>query len=60
MYRMALNSFHANGGDGYPKLADHPGFVNTGYVDADVMREYLSKNPLRIADFEPGDAVVRR
>ena len=60
MYRLALNSFHANGGDGYPKMADHPGFVNTGYVDADVMREYLSKNTLRTADFEPGDAVVRR
>jgi len=59
-YRMALNNFHANGGDGYPKLADHPGYVNTGFVDADVMREYLSKNSIRIADFEPGDAVVRR
>lgn len=59
-YRLAINSFHANGGDGYPRLADHPGYVNTGYVDADVMREYLSKNKIRVADFEPGDAVVRR
>jgi 5'-nucleotidase/UDP-sugar diphosphatase len=59
-YRMAINSFHANGGDGYPKLADHPGYVNTGFVDADVMREYLSKNKIRVADFEPGDAVIRR
>jgi len=59
-YRMAINSFHANGGDGYPKLADHPGYVNTGFADADVMREYLSKNRIHAADFEPGDAVVRR
>jgi 5'-nucleotidase / UDP-sugar diphosphatase len=59
-YRLALNSFHANGGDGYPKLSDHPGYVNTGFVDADVMREYLSKNPVKVANFEPGDAVVRR
>ena len=59
-YRLALNSFQANGGDGYPKLSNHPGYVNTGFVDADVMREYLSKNNIRTADFAPGDAVVRR
>jgi 5'-nucleotidase / UDP-sugar diphosphatase len=59
-YRMALNSFHANGGDGYPKLSNHPGYVNTGFVDADVMREYLSKNGIKTANYEPGQAVVRR
>lgn len=59
-YRLAINSFQANGGDGYPKLSDHPGFVNTGYADADVMREYLSKNKVSVASFEPGSAVVRR
>jgi 5'-nucleotidase / UDP-sugar diphosphatase len=59
-YRMALNSFQAGGGDGYPKLNDHPGYVNTGFVDADVMREYLSKNNIRIANFAPGEAIVRR
>jgi 5'-nucleotidase/UDP-sugar diphosphatase len=59
-YRLALNNFQANGGDGYPKLSTHPGYVNTGFVDADVMREYLSKNKVRVADFAPGDAVVRR
>jgi 5'-nucleotidase / UDP-sugar diphosphatase len=60
IYRLAINSFQANGGDGYPKLSDHPGFVNTGFVDADVMREYLSRNKVMVANFEPGDAVVRR
>jgi 5'-nucleotidase / UDP-sugar diphosphatase len=59
-YRLALNSFQANGGDGYPKLSDHPGYVNTGFVDADVMREYLSKNKVVVANFEPGNAIVRR
>ena len=59
-YRLALNSFQANGGDGYPQLTGHPGYVNTGFVDADVMREYLSKNNINIANFAPGDAVVRR
>jgi 5'-nucleotidase / UDP-sugar diphosphatase len=59
-YRLAINSFQAGGGDGYPKLSDHPGYVNTGFVDADVMREYLSKNKVQTANFAPGQAVVRR
>ncbi len=60
-YRMTINNFQGAGGDGYPKLADHPSYVNTGYVDADVLRAYIAANsPLKLADFEPGDAVVRR
>jgi 5'-nucleotidase/UDP-sugar diphosphatase len=60
-YRLAINNFQASGGDGYPKLTGHPSFVNTGFVDADVLRAFISKNsPLKVADFEPGAAVVRR
>jgi len=60
-YRLAINNFQASGGDGYPKMTGHPSFVNTGFVDADVLRAFISKNsPLRVADFEPGAAVVRR
>jgi 5'-nucleotidase / UDP-sugar diphosphatase len=59
-YRLALNSFQAGGGDGYPRVNNHPGYVNTGFVDADVMREYLSKNKIQTANFAPGTAVLRR
>ena len=60
-YRMAINKFSAEGGDGYPKLTGHKSYVDTGYVDADVLRAYVSaKSPLKAADFNPGDAVVRR
>jgi len=60
-YRLAINNFQASGGDGYPKLSSHPSFVNTGFVDADVLRAFISKNsPLKAADFDPGTAVVRR
>ncbi len=60
-YRLALNNFQANGGDGYPKLSTHPGYVNTGFVDADMMREFVAgQKPVRAAAYEPGDAVVRR
>jgi len=60
-YRLALNNFQAAGGDGYPKVTGHPSFVNTGYVDADVLRAFIAAHsPLKIADFEPGTAVTRR
>jgi 5'-nucleotidase/UDP-sugar diphosphatase len=60
-YRMVVNKFSAEGGDGYPKLTGHKSYVDTGYVDADVLRAYVSaKSPLKAADYEPGDAVVRR
>ena len=60
-YRMAVNSFMAAGGDGYPRLKDRPGYVDTGYVDADMLRNFLwARNPLKAADYAPGNAVVRR
>jgi 5'-nucleotidase/UDP-sugar diphosphatase len=60
-YRLALNNFTAGGGDGYPKLSDHPGHVNTGFVDADVMRAFIAAgSPLKAADFAPPGDVVRR
>jgi 5'-nucleotidase/UDP-sugar diphosphatase len=60
-YRMAVNNFQAAGGDGYPKLTGHPSFVDSGFVDADVLRSFITANsPIKAADFEPGDAVVRR
>jgi 5'-nucleotidase / UDP-sugar diphosphatase len=61
-YRLALNNFTAGGGDGYPKLSDHPGHVNTGLLDADVMRAFIAAgSPLKAADFAPAATdVVRR
>ena len=41
-YRMAINSFAARGGDGYPDLRSHPGYVDTGFVDAQVLGAYIS------------------
>ncbi|KMV28463.1 bifunctional UDP-sugar hydrolase/5'-nucleotidase UshA [Photobacterium swingsii] len=53
-YRFTVPSFNAAGGDGYPKLADHPGYVNTGFVDAEVLKEFLEKNsPVDVNKFAP-------
>jgi 5'-nucleotidase / UDP-sugar diphosphatase len=60
-YRLTINNFQASGGDGHSKLTDHPSFVNTGFVDADVLRAFIrKKSPLKAADFALGSAVVRR
>ncbi len=57
-YRFSLPSFSASGGDGYPKLLDHPGYVDSGLVDAQVLKDYLEQNsPLRVEDYSPGDAI---
>ena len=60
-YRLAINNFTAGGGDGYPKLSDHPGHLNTGFTDADVMRAFIAaRSPIKAADFAPPPDVVRR
>ncbi len=60
-YRMAINNFTASGGDGYPKLVGHPGYVDSGFVDADVLQSFIAANsPIQAARFAPGDQVTRR
>lgn len=58
-YRFSVPSFNAAGGDGYPKITDHSGFVNTGFVDAEVLKEYLqSHSPLTVADYAPQGEMI--
>ncbi|WP_368902168.1 bifunctional UDP-sugar hydrolase/5'-nucleotidase UshA, partial [Proteus mirabilis] len=58
-YRMATLNFNGIGGDGYPKIDSHPGYVNTGFVDAEVLKGYIEKHsPLKAADFEPQGEIV--
>ena len=60
-YRMTVNNFQAAGGDGYPKLTTHKSYVDTGFVDADVLKAYVTaKSPIKAAEFDPGEAVVRK
>ncbi len=60
-YKMTVNNFVASSGDGYPKLTAHKSFVDTGFVDADLLRAFIAaRSPMRVADYAPGDAVVRR
>ncbi|EDW6542617.1 bifunctional UDP-sugar hydrolase/5'-nucleotidase [Salmonella enterica subsp. enterica] len=53
-YRMATLSFNATGGDGYPRIDNKPGYVNTGFIDAEVLKEFIQHNsPLDAAAFTP-------
>ena len=58
-YRFTVPSFNAAGGDGYPKLTGHPGFVNTGFVDAEVLKDFLEANsPVDVNKFAPSGEIV--
>ncbi|KNC95248.1 bifunctional UDP-sugar hydrolase/5'-nucleotidase UshA [Trabulsiella odontotermitis] len=58
-YRMATLSFNATGGDGYPKIDGKPGYVNTGFIDAEVLKQYIQQNsPLDVSTYEPKGEVT--
>ncbi|OMQ25448.1 bifunctional UDP-sugar hydrolase/5'-nucleotidase UshA [Serratia oryzae] len=58
-YRLATLNFNALGGDGYPKISTLPSYVNTGFIDAEVLKQYIEKHsPLDAAAFEPKGEIV--
>ncbi|GAM70929.1 UDP-sugar hydrolase [Vibrio sp. JCM 19236] len=58
-YRFTVPSFNAAGGDGYPKVNQHPGYVDTGFVDAEVLKEYLETNsPVDVNEYAPSGEIV--
>jgi 5'-nucleotidase/UDP-sugar diphosphatase len=60
-YKLAINSFAAAGGDGYVKVTNHSTFVDSGYIDADVLKEYIQKNsPLSADQHAPTNDVTRK
>lgn len=59
VYRMATLNFNAVGGDGYPKIDSLPTYVNTGFIDAEVLKEYISQHsPLDAAAYQPQGEIV--
>ncbi|MCL6363081.1 bifunctional UDP-sugar hydrolase/5'-nucleotidase [Pectobacterium carotovorum subsp. carotovorum] len=59
IYRMATLNFNAMGGDGYPRLDNLPGYVNTGFVDAEVLKQYIEKHsPLDAEAYAPKGEIV--
>lgn len=59
VYRMATLNFNAMGGDGYPRLDNLPGYVNTGFVDAEVLKQYIEKHsPMDAEAYAPKGEIV--
>jgi 5'-nucleotidase/UDP-sugar diphosphatase len=59
-YTLCINRFTAIGGDGYPRLDQHPGYLDTGLIDVEVMREYVAqRSPIKAADYAPAGDVQR-
>ncbi|WP_439259272.1 bifunctional UDP-sugar hydrolase/5'-nucleotidase UshA [Lonepinella sp. BR2930] len=60
-YRLSLPNYSASGGDSYPVLKNHPTYVDSGFIDADVMKQYLQKHsPLDASKFEPKGEIIYR
>ncbi|HCG7277716.1 TPA: bifunctional UDP-sugar hydrolase/5'-nucleotidase [Vibrio parahaemolyticus] len=58
-YRFTVPSYNASGGDGYPKIDTHPGYVNTGFTDAEVLKYYLeSHSPIDVNEYAPSGEVM--
>ncbi|PWC18098.1 bifunctional UDP-sugar hydrolase/5'-nucleotidase UshA [Brenneria corticis] len=59
VYRMSTLNFNAMGGDGYPRIDNLPSYVNTGFIDAEVLKQYIEKHsPLDAAAFQPKGEIV--
>ncbi|RLM27796.1 bifunctional UDP-sugar hydrolase/5'-nucleotidase [Brenneria alni] len=59
VYRMSTLNFNAMGGDGYPRIDNLPGYVNTGFIDAEVLKQYIEKHsPLDAAAYRPKGEIV--
>ncbi|RIZ56065.1 bifunctional UDP-sugar hydrolase/5'-nucleotidase UshA [Vibrio sp. PID23_8] len=58
-YRFTVPSYNASGGDGYPKVDTHSGYVNTGFTDAEVLKEYLeSHSPIDVNAYAPSGEMI--
>ncbi|EIZ1340013.1 TPA: bifunctional UDP-sugar hydrolase/5'-nucleotidase UshA [Vibrio parahaemolyticus] len=58
-YRFTVPSYNASGGDGYPKIDTHSGYVNTGFTDAEVLKDYLeSHSPIDVNEYAPSGEVM--
>lgn len=59
-YRLALNSYSAAGGDGYPDVTEHPNYVDSGHIDAEVLAEYIKDySPIMVTKYAPTDSIIR-
>lgn len=58
-YKVSIPDYLTAGGDGYPIMKNHPTYVNTGFIDAEMLKKYFEENKVIDASkFDPKDEVI--
>lgn len=58
-YKLSVPDYCAAGGDGYPVLKKHPSYVNTGFIDAEMLKAYFEENsPIDASKFDPKQDII--
>lgn len=59
LYTLSLPDYIAGGGDGYPILKDNPSYVNTGFIDAEMLKRYFNEHKILDAEkFDPKNDII--
>lgn len=60
IYRLVTQRFLAFGGDAYPPINHLPSFVDTGFMEADVLKQYIEQHsPINADDYQPKETIIR-
>lgn len=58
-YKVSIPDYLTAGGDGYPVMKKHPSYVNTGFIDAEMLKKYFEENKVIDASkFDPKEDVI--
>lgn len=58
-YKISIPDYLTAGGDGYPIMKNHPTYVNTGFIDAEMLKKFFEeKKVLKASDYDPKDDVI--
>ncbi|MCK3656912.1 bifunctional UDP-sugar hydrolase/5'-nucleotidase [Pasteurellaceae bacterium Macca] len=58
-YKVSIPDYCAAGGDGYPVMKKHPSYVNTGFIDAEMLKAFFEENKVIDASkFDPKNDII--
>ncbi|OOR99194.1 bifunctional UDP-sugar hydrolase/5'-nucleotidase [Haemophilus paracuniculus] len=58
-YKISVPDYCASGGDGYPVLKKHPTYINTNFIDAEMLKKFFEENKVIDASkFDPKDEII--
>lgn len=59
IYKVSVPDYCVAGGDGYPIMKKHPSYVNTGFIDAEMLKKFFEENsPIDALKYTPKDEVI--